>query len=84
MIISHSKKFIFIKNVKTAGTSIEYCISKYLKNNDIFTPFGGIDIRHLNYVPKNYKTPTYTFDEHSSISFIYNNYDKNLIKNYYI
>ena len=38
MIISHKYKFIFIKTRKTAGTTIEYNISKYLGKNDIITP----------------------------------------------
>jgi len=38
MIISHKYKFIFIKTRKTAGTTIEYNISKYLGKNDIIPP----------------------------------------------
>ena len=37
MIISHKYKFIFIKTRKTAGTTIEYNLSKYLGKNDIIT-----------------------------------------------
>jgi hypothetical protein len=37
MIISHSHKFIFIKPLKTAGTSIEAALSQYCSNNDIVT-----------------------------------------------
>lgn len=38
MIISHTRKFIFIKSFKTAGTSIEAALSNYCSGNDIVTP----------------------------------------------
>jgi hypothetical protein len=41
MIISHKHKFIFIKTRKTAGSSIEHYLSKYLGPDDICT---GSDI----------------------------------------
>lgn len=37
MIISHHFKFIFIKTNKTAGTSIEWALSKHLKAGDMLT-----------------------------------------------
>lgn len=38
MIISHKYKFIFIKNVKTAGTSIETYLRGFCGEDDICTP----------------------------------------------
>ena len=49
MIISHKYKFIFIKTRKTAGTTIEYNLSKYLGKNDIICPS-----EQANYLSQNY------------------------------
>ena len=38
MIISHARKFIFVKTAKTAGTSLELALSKYCEPGDILTP----------------------------------------------
>ena len=44
MIISHRYRFIFIKTLKTAGTSIEVYLSEHCGPDDIFTPvFPPID-----------------------------------------
>ena len=38
MIVSHSRKFVFVKTRKTAGTSIEIALSRYSGPQDILTP----------------------------------------------
>lgn len=38
MIISHRHRFIFIKTLKTAGTSIEVYLSQHCGDDDILTP----------------------------------------------
>ena len=43
MIISHKHKFIYIKNRKTAGTSIEISLSKICGATDIITPISPDD-----------------------------------------
>jgi len=44
MIISHTHKFIFLKSVKTAGTSVEAVLSNQCSGDDIVTPLN--DYRH--------------------------------------
>lgn len=38
MIISHTHKFLFMKSVKTAGTSVEAALSQFCRGDDIVTP----------------------------------------------
>jgi len=40
VIISHTHKYIFIKSLKTAGTSIEAALSRHCDENDMVTPLG--------------------------------------------
>lgn len=41
MIISHTRRFVFVKSIKTAGTSIEAALSNYCSDNDIVTPLNN-------------------------------------------
>jgi hypothetical protein len=57
MIISHEHRFIFIKTVKTAGTSLETSISRYCGPADIVTPISPEDEaerKTLDVTPRNY------------------------------
>jgi hypothetical protein len=40
MIISHTHKYLFLKSVKTAGTSIEAALSQSCTGSDVVTPLG--------------------------------------------
>ena len=40
MIISHQHRFIFLKTIKTAGTSLETFLSQACAETDVVTPFG--------------------------------------------
>jgi hypothetical protein len=63
MIISHKHKFIFIKTRKTAGTSLEIALSRYLGPTDIVTPITPEDERErlsMGFVSaQNYKYPSH-------------------------
>jgi len=41
MIISHSRRFIFIKTKKTASSSLEAALGKYCSQEDILTPLSA-------------------------------------------
>ncbi len=51
MIVSHKYRFIFIKTLKTAGTSVEVFLSDICDENDILTPVYPPENSHL---PRNH------------------------------
>jgi len=60
-IVSWSKKFIFIKTHKTAGTSMEVDLAAHCDDDDIVTP---IFPPNQNHVPRNYQVAIGTFYNH--------------------
>lgn len=66
MIVSHKHKFIFIKTMKTAGTSIEAFLASYCEGSDIVT-FLGIDDefvrRKMGVYPMNNIRPEFTIPD---------------------
>lgn len=61
MIVSHRYRFIFLKTAKTAGTSIELALSRFLGPDDIITPVSAEDEslrKQLGGIgPQNYQQP---------------------------
>lgn len=61
MIISHSRKFIFIKTLKTGGTSLEQVLWRHCGPGDVLTPMVPPDEQKralaAGLVPQNYTRP---------------------------
>lgn len=43
MIVSHARRFVFVKTVKTAGTSLEIALCRHCGKDDIITPIDDRD-----------------------------------------
>lgn len=59
MILSHRHRFIFIKGIKVAGTSVEIALSQICGEDDIITPITPVDERlrlGTRGEPRNYST----------------------------
>lgn len=61
VIVSHQHKFIFLKTLKTAGTSVEIALSKHCGPDDIITPVSPADEKLRKKMggrgPQNYQRP---------------------------
>ena len=54
VVVSHAFKFIFVKTTKTAGTSVESCLSRFLPGSDSLSPiYPPVDCHS----PRNWKLP---------------------------
>jgi len=70
LIISHKYKFIFIKTVKTAGTSLEVYYSQFAGGSDVLSPVFPHESHHL---PRNYLGLINPFKERKKYGFTLRN-----------
>lgn len=65
MIVSHAHRFVFMKTLKTAGTSAEIALSRVCGPDDVVTPISRVDeiTRHEvgGVAPQNHGAPPLTF-----------------------
>jgi len=86
MLLSHTHKFIFVKTLKTAGTSIEVELSKLMSDEDIVTPIRPQEIGH---VPRNFEwddietTPRNKFYNHMTAMEIKRKVGGDIFNNYF-
>jgi hypothetical protein len=93
MLISHEHKFIFIKVRKTAGTSVEVSLSRFLTHrDDVITPISAIDeamrLRETGVQPRNFETVSGSttkqlFWNHCPILHVRSHPESGLLKNYF-
>jgi hypothetical protein len=60
MIVSHLRKFVFLKSRKTAGTSLEIALSRYCGPDDVLTPINTDEPLRLELTgkrPQHYARP---------------------------
>lgn len=80
MLISHKYKFIFIRNVKTAGTSIEIELSRLMSDEDIVTE---IKPAYEDHKPRNQIYKGHKFFNHMSAKNIKDIIGENIFKKYF-
>jgi len=70
MLISHEYQFIFIKTRKTAGTSIEMSLSRFLGPWDVVTPISRddeLERMRMGIVPRNYLVPKHELNPEETL-----------------
>ena len=82
MILSHKHRFIFIKTVKTAGTSLEMALSRFCGPDDIITPISPSDEAtrraHGHRGPQNFRYPVWQWPTVERRTLLYALYKKRL------
>lgn len=81
MIISHEHEFIFIKTRKTAGSSMEIALSKYLGGRDVITPCMPIEEEMIRTKlgfrgPQNFSLPLKEWNPRDYVDFALGNRPK--------
>ena len=72
MIVSHKHKFIFVKSLKTGGTSVEAFLASYCGPDDIITPVDSRDEmirRKLGVFPRNFLRRKYGIPDEATMDF---------------
>lgn len=76
MIISHQHKFIFIKTMKTAGTSLEIALSEFCGPDDVITPITSVNESYRKELgfrgPQNYSVPMSQYSFGDVLRSMYN------------
>lgn len=74
MIISHSRKFIFIKTLKTGGTSLEEALWRHCSGGDVLTPMippkERARARQVGIVPRNYGIPLRSYNKRQLAAYL--------------
>lgn len=88
MIVSHEHRFIFIKTHKTAGTSLEFALTRFAGEDGIVTPFtikdDERDRRALGFgEARNYRTPQKDFRNHMPAALVRDMLGRDMFRSYF-